>query len=118
MFDRDRRTEHAPQALAFFIEQNRPPRVVVTNLDGATAISFHTDLPARSDFAKVVQVRGPIWMSEGKGYSRSCETLSAGEVFTIMMPAHGAPVLAGTVALRRAALLSHVRRSGSTAYRK
>src|SRR6266446_3706020 len=51
MFDRDRRTEHAPQALAFFIEQDRPPRVVVTNLDSATAILFHTDLPGRSDFA-------------------------------------------------------------------
>jgi hypothetical protein len=51
MFDRDRRTEHAPQALAFFIEQDRPRRVVLTNLDGATAISFHTDLLGRSDFA-------------------------------------------------------------------
>jgi hypothetical protein len=51
MFDRDRRAKHAPQALAFFIEQNGPFRVVVTNLDSATAIPFHADLLAKPDLA-------------------------------------------------------------------
>src|ERR1700674_1345170 len=52
MFDRRRGTKHAPQALAFFIEQDRPPRVVVANLDSAPSVFFHTNLLVGQSFAK------------------------------------------------------------------
>src|SRR5258706_14665287 len=52
MFDRRRGTKHAPQALAFFIEQDRPPRVVVANLDSAPSVFFHTNLLVGQIFAK------------------------------------------------------------------
>src|ERR1700730_15389668 len=52
MFDRRRGTKHAPQALAFFIEKDRRPRVVVANLDSAPSVFFHTNLLGSQIFAK------------------------------------------------------------------
>src|ERR1700730_6843245 len=52
MFDRLRATKHAPQALAFFIEQDGPPRVVVAHLDTAPSAFFHTNLLGGQIFAR------------------------------------------------------------------